>query len=117
MADFGEILLELCEKKGETGKGKTSNHHPNIKLHPILNLDFHHPVTSPSSSHSTKNKLKNDLIETFSQMLNNRITWDEIFNKFGLITRLAKFIKETNEQHVYHRIKILFSIAAELNGS
>lgn len=41
-------------------------------------------------------KPKNDLMETLTQMSQNRISWNEVFNKFGLIARLTKYILEKN---------------------
>lgn len=59
-------------------------------------------------------KPKNDLAETLNQMMQSRITWSEIFNKFGLIARLTKFILEKNDFHAHNRARILLEIAQNL---
>lgn len=64
-----------------------------------------------------KARSKYGLGETLSQMVNNRISWMEVFDKFGLIARLTKYIKEKNDHNVHHRVRILLGIAQRLNST
>lgn len=47
-------------------------------------------------------------------MSKNRMTWNQVFDKFGLIARLTMFIQQKSDFQVHNRLVVLLEIAQEL---